>query len=296
MNIVRFTLAALLLAASASLPVGLETAAGRDAVPQDPHGISEDKLVDALSALRDRGSFVLAAKIENVEPGGNGTGIGTTVIVAGGGGGGGEPFTGPLEIWRTAEEELVLLSKDPALPRMAFYDDGDRVITRLFYEDRPPATDRVTGDLSGVLDHDRLIRAVKKAKLEPALDEERGTITFKGQLSRRLVKSSGGGMELALMSAQVLKLEAAFVLDSRHRLQSLKFTVVRSDPLAGLKRKALSGDFSGGGVSVSSEMPEPSEEEGTHSIYTLHLSDKGPSAGAKKFVKEVRTILDEEPL
>lgn len=297
MNTARLTLAAFLLAAAAALPARLDASAETGMPPQDAPTITHDDLVAALQGLRDKDTFVLEARVENVEPEGNETAMTSMVIVGGAGGiGGGEQFAGPIEIWKTGEDELVFLSSDPALPRLAYYDNGDRIITRLFYEEQPPVSDKVTGDLSGVLDLDRLLRAVKKAKLEGAADPEGGAVTFKGELTRRLVKNQSGGMALSFVSAQVLRLEAEFVLDTRRRLKSLTFTVVRSDPFAGIKRKALSGDFSGGGVSVSSEMPEPSEEEGTRSIYRLRISGKAPSARAKKFVKEVRTILDEEPL
>jgi hypothetical protein len=251
---------------------------------------AKEKLVKALSAFEKRSEFVLDGKVSLLEADGGEVGMANTMVVIGGAGGSAPEFEGPIKVWRTTGDELIVFSKD-RLPGFAFYDDGDRAITRIFFEESPVDVSRVTGEIAGLLDLASLLRQVKKAEFDAFLDKEAKTTTLQGALSRRLVKT-GRDSGLQIMPERVLHVMAEFVLDSRDHLESFAITVVRSDPMAGLKRKVISGELGDGGVMKG--LPEPSEEEGKCSVYAFKVTKDKPDKAQRDFQREVSKLLEDE--
>lgn len=249
-----------------------------------------EKLASAIEALAGEKEIVLSGSITVEEP--DSGGGQHMIVINGGGSGGGEEYTGPVEIWRTDGDELVIASRE-ALPGFGYFDNGERTITRLTFEDIPIRASSLTSDLVALLDPDRLERYVRKADLDSKAGTIGDTIVFHGEISKRILRG-GGGSPFQIMSPQVLRVEAEFVLDEKMRLGSLEFIVVRSDPFANLRRKALEGELDGGIEITTNEKPDVSEDEGKRYIYTLKVSNKGPSDRAKALLKQVREMLKDE--
>lgn len=248
-----------------------------------------DKLASAIQALAEEKEFVLSGSVTLEEP--DSGGAQHMIVINGGGSGGGEEYAGPVEIWRTHEDELVIASRD-ALPGFGFFDNGERSITQLNYEDVPVRASSLTSDLVALLDLNRLKRSVRKTDLDSKTGQDGKALVFRGEISKRILRG-GGGSPIQLLAPQVLRVETEFTLDDKMRLVSLKFIVVRSDPFAGLRRKALEGELDGG-IEITSERPDLSEDEGKRYIYTLNVSKKGPSDRAKALLEQVREMLKDE--
>jgi hypothetical protein len=246
----------------------------------------DDPLV-SLDGLNEQDQIVLAGTVKHEEVG-DGGGFARMIVVSNAGGGGGEPFEGAFQAWRTQDGEWVIASEQ-ALPGVVHYDDGERTVTQVAFEDAPPATASFTGDLAGLLDFDRLRGALKKADLEKV--EENGVITYRGEISKRVV-SRGTGSPMQIMAPQVLRLEAELTIKD-DRLSVLMFTVIRSDPLSALKKQALDGELDGG-VTMSSGMPEASDEEGKRTVYTLTVKSVGAGDRVKRALKQVKHIMESE--
>lgn len=249
--------------------------------------LAADDPCDPLDRLNGLDEVVLKGTVRHKEAG-DGGGFAQMIVVSNAGGGGGEAFEGSFEAWRTKEGEWVMAS-DQTLPGIVHYDDGERTVTQVAYEDAPLGTSTFTSDLAGLLDFDRLRRALKKAELE--LVEEEGIKTYRGEISKRVV-SSGTGSPLQIMAPQVLRLEAEIKVRD-DRLLSLAFIVVRSDPLSALKKQALDGDLDGG-VTMSTGMPEASDEEGKQTVYTLTVKTDGPGDRVKRALEQVKYLMESE--
>lgn len=117
--------------------------------------------LDRLNGLEE---IVLSGTVKHEEMGGGG-GFAQMIVVSNAGGGGGEAFEGSFQAWRTKDGEWVIATEQ-SLPGIVHYDDGDRTVTQVAYEDAAPGTSTFTSDLAGLLDFDRLRSALKKAELE----------------------------------------------------------------------------------------------------------------------------------
>jgi hypothetical protein len=268
-----------------------ETAAAEGAAPEKSLA-TVDTLLAALDNLAARDGYVLTGRVASRDPEGEKKSAGMQMIVIGGGGGAGESFSGGIEVWRTGDDELIVLSRSP-LPGLGFFDDGDRSITQTCYEDEPVDTKRVTGDLGSLLDIKRLKKAIGKGKLTATVDSGSGAITYGGEISSKAVRSVDAGSPMAMMAPTVLRVEADFVVSEEGALEGCRFTIVRSDPMAGIRRKAASGALTGG-EQIQLGAPEPSDEEGKSDVYTLRVSKRGPSKRALAFREQIGAIIEEE--
>jgi len=183
---------------------------------------------------------------------------------------------------------LVIASTE-ALPGMAFYGNGDREITQINFDDEPFKTANVTRDIASLLDTSRLLDAVVNGEFAAERIEEQNALLFKGTLSKKIIKSAGGG-QFGFMAPQVLRVEVEFRVGPEKTVDAAVFTVVRTDPMAAMKRQAMEG----GGTVTSMGMPEESKEEGRSMIYSLTRAGAKPSQRIKEFTKSVRAILENE--
>jgi|GEM_PF-7050904 len=265
------------------------------AVAQDETPVAADEvaklykqvLVDAVGQLHQEGPFVFDGSVQISIPKEDSSGMGG-IMIMGGGGPDGVDFEGDITIWRTAGQELVVASAG-ALPGLAFYTNGDRTITQINFDDEPFKTASVTGDLTSLLDTARLLDAAMNGEFTAERIEEQNALLFKGTLSKKIIKSSGGG-QFGFMAPQVLRVEAEFCVGPEKTVDSALFTVVRTDPMAAMKRQAMKG----GGTVTSMGMPEASKEEGQSLIYRLNRAGIKPPSRIKEFAKSVRAILENE--
>ncbi len=244
-------------------------------------------LLGALGKLRDGGAFHYEGSVAISMPEDDSGGFGA-MMVMGGGGPDMVDFEGAIEVWRTAERELVVASAE-ALPGMAFYTNGDREITQINFDEEPFDTADVTNDLASLLNTDRLMDAVMKGEFETERIDEKQALLFRGTLSKEVIKSAGGD-QFAFMSPQVLRVEVEFRVGPEKRIDAALFKVVRTDPMAALKRQAMEG----GGTVTSMGMPEASTEEGKSLIYSLERSGAVPGERIKGFTEAVHAILENE--
>lgn len=244
-------------------------------------------LVDALGQLNQEGAFVFEGSVGVSMPEEDSGGMGG-IMIMGGGGPAGVDFEGDIAIWRTADKELVVASTE-ALPGLAYYTNGDREITQINFDDEPFKTANVTGDLASLFDTSRLIDAAMNGEFTTERIEEQNALRFKGILSKKIIKSAGGG-QLGFMAPKVLRVEVEFCVGPNKTVDKAVFTVVRTDPMAAMKRQAMEG----GGRVTSMGMPEASKEEGQSLIYSLTRAGAKPTQRIKEFTKSVRAILENE--
>jgi hypothetical protein len=203
-----------------------------------------------------------------------------------------EPFTGAIEAVRTDQGETLLLSKS-GLPGFAIYHRGTKTVTRTNFESRPVNPSRLAGDLDCLLKPADLVAAVKSAKLD--VQSEDGLTVFRGDLPKRLIKgrrSEDQEVQMFSMAPKVLKVQGEFRVDSQGRLAGLKFSVLRSDPGAALRRRLEEAAEEGGGLAIGPGDLEDldSDEPGPTSTYALTLAPSGPSARAKSELESLRAL------
>ncbi len=250
---------------------------------------ASETLSVALERL-DQGDVLLHGKVTRIEPeAGMGGGA---VIMIGGAGAGGAPFSGPIEILRSAGRDTVIVSRE-ALPGFALFDDGDRILTAATYEEEPLDLGPVTQDLSGLLDLAAVRKSLAKVDLAVEQDQETGATTLSCELPKRLIRGASG--MAAFMAPQVLRIEAAFRLDGAALLTGLTLRVVRSDPMADMRDKALTGELESGAVDMGA-MPEPSDREGATTVYELEVSRDKPAPRTEKARGAFLEILENEEL
>lgn len=254
-------------------------------------------LRSALSAVAGADNVVFDCSIQEVEPeadGGFGGGI-VMRIGGAGGGGGGATFEGTVDVWQAAGER-ILTSRD-VLPGISIYTDGDRLISRTTVEEAAIDLGKLHSDLLPLLDLAKVAKRLDRVSLEVSTDEASGDTIYEGELPKRLVHSSGSDMPM--MQEVVLRLEGVFRVGSDGALKSAKFAVIRNDPMAAIRRQAMSGELgSGGSVRVErsfggADAAEVSQDEGTMSVYEITIAGT-PSARAKRFKEEVHEILSTE--
>ena len=278
----------IVLVASACF-AGLSIAGTSIATTQDEE---PSPLVEILSRVFEAREFLFDGQVEYREPKSDDGFGGATIVIGPGGGSGGEDFEGKIEAWRTAGKELIIASKD-ALPGMAFFDNGDRSVTRTLFEEGGIRTGRLTRDISCLLDPDRLMARIKKVEWKTVTRDD-GSLVFEGALPGSIIRPGAVG-PIAIMAPRVLRVEASFVVSAEGKLTAFAFTVVRSDPMAGFKRQALSGETDGNVTITASGIPEGSQEEGRSYIYRFQVAEGRHAAEAtRKFAADIREILENE--
>ena len=105
-------------------------------------------------------------------------------------------------------------------------------------------------------------------------------------------------LKLLGMEPRVLRVEARAVLETagaEARLQELELRVVRSDPMAALQKRAMSGEFGSGEIEINlDDMEGLDQEEGATTVYRVRPSDQGPSAQLKAFRKRCSDALADQ--
>ncbi len=243
-------------------------------------------LTDSLNALQGPSGFLLTGKVSSKEPDSS-AGASVLVFTAGQSG---EEFKGDMEAWRTDQGELLLVSRD-ALPGMAVYEKGERLLVTTTHEEEPIAAREVSADLTSLLKLDRVVASLESAKVQSEADPS-GKSVFRAALPARLVRSATMGAS-AMIEPKVLRIEAVFTLDAKKNLESVRFSVLRSDPFSGMRERALSGGLESGTVTMSGGEDLSGNAEGKTSVYELAPGSK-PSARADAVLKTMRGILKSE--
>ncbi|MFQ5504632.1 MAG: hypothetical protein ACE5F1_07540 [Planctomycetota bacterium] len=277
----------------ASLAIVLVAATGAHALettqsqgPGKPEAAAP--LVLALKKLDTSKGFLLSGKVSRSAP--EGRGMGGMQVMMGAPGQGGEPFSGAIEVYRPRRGETILVSR-PELPGIVIYELDKQRITRTTIEDTPIATSELGSDLHGLLEIRKVIRAVEKARLRKVVDEEKGTITYEGSISKRLARSTATG--LAVFQARVLKILGRWTLDANGSLIGMRYEVRRSDPTASLMQKALAGG--GGGVFSLEDLEDSEEEEteGVRTVYRFEVKKGRASKRTREALASLRKLIDD---
>lgn len=242
---------------------------------------SATALVAALDALRATPQVVWKAAVSESAP--RAASGGAMIVDAGAMQS--EPFSGTADVLVGAGGEALLCS-DETLPEVVLFRKSGRVLTRATFEGTPPSTVRLSDDLLPLLDLDRLGKSVAKVAWTEQVDPATHARTLLGEVDRKLVKTSGGG-PMGIAAPKVLRITAKFVLDGDGRLVSMNFGVVRSDPLAGLRERALAG---GGTLDFSAESPQEdaAPQEGATAHYDFKPSADAPSERAQQLLAAMR--------
>lgn len=234
-------------------------------VPDAPETKSEptpaEAAADAVAALATAQSLAFAGKIDEL-PADDGGGGGAVIIM--GGGGSGQPFTGRFRVLRSGVETVI--ASERKLPGVTSFDDGDRTVVRATYEETPIDAARLTGELPQLLDFRRLAGAVRRSKSVKSKQNGDGSLVYTIELSKRFVAGASGVK--AMMSPRILSLGARVTADANGRVTALRFTVLRSDPMAGVRRRALEGDYGGGAVTMTAG-EEGEDEPGDTTVFEL---------------------------
>jgi hypothetical protein len=208
-----------------------------------------------------------------------------------GAGTGDPPFEGAIEVLLSEREELLIASAR-SLPEVVVYDDGERLLVRTTVEDEPVGAGQLANDLVSLLDLASLAAQVEKAaRVEAGPAAADGSRSAEVELSPRSVRAQNRGM-LGLLAPKILRVRARFELDARGAIRGLRFAVTRTDPMAGVRRRALDGALAGGG-NLAFEGGDLGDEEGATSVYELRASEAEPSARAREALGAMRRICGE---
>jgi hypothetical protein len=269
----------------------LAALAPQDASESRPSPADKDpaEVRKALTALLDAKGFRLSGDASSRNPEDDAGGI-TQVMVLGSGSAG-TPFSGGIEVQRTAKGDLFLMSKS-RLPGFAAFDDGERAIVSSTYENDPPDTSTVVGDLTSLLKLDELLKAAGSGASSKT-DAESGATTWTFPLPKRLVKSTGGG-PLAVTQPRVKSAHATVVVSRDCVATSLTLAVTRTDPLARIRRRAIEQASEGeGGTMAASPEDLGGDDDGATARYTLKPATAEPSKRMTSELERLRSLVSD---
>ncbi|MEE8104849.1 MAG: hypothetical protein V3T86_04870 [Planctomycetota bacterium] len=251
----------------------------------------EDAIATVGAVERGQG-FVAAIKVKREQH--NPFGGKAQIIINGAGLDSGDKFEGGLELWRTDAGATVLLSRK-RLPGFALFLDGERSITETTYGEERISLRELKQELSSLLELDRLLLWMKKAKWERgAADALTGEVAMKANISHRLVRTDDDGVGAIGMAlggrAKVLRVEMGLTRDGNNQLTEMRFRVVRSNPLKGIMRIAMQQGGGGGNNPPMPPIPEQSDE-GAATNYVISFRGGRPSGRAKAFRKRAKELL-----
>ena len=205
-------------------------------------------------------------------------------------GAGPEPFSGAFEVYRPQKGETLVMSKS-ALPGFTLYELDEHRISRMTFEDAPVGTGQLGNDVSSLFSLQKLIRAVKRAKLQKQVDKKSGVTTFQGQLTKRLIRAGGGeGGMMAMFAPKVLKVVGRWKIDAQGNLVEIRYEVQRTDPMAALQAKAMAGEQ----IDPATAMEDMEEDEtaGPATIYLFKVKKSVPSKRASDALKTLRKLAE----
>jgi hypothetical protein len=254
---------------------------------QNNQGVDPAPLLKALKQLNGAQGFRLqgsVSKQEAEDDEGMGGG-GMQVMMPGMGP---EPFTGRFGVYRPEKGETLVTSKSD-LPGFTLYELDEHRISRQTFEDAPAGVGQLGNDVSSLFSLQKVIRAVKRAKLEKQVDKASGTTTFKGQLTKRLIRAGGGGGGMmAMFAPKVLKVVGRWKIDAKGNLVEIRYEVQRTDPMAALQAKAMNGEQID--PSTAMEDMEDDETAGPTSVYTFKVKSGAPSKREANALKNLRKL------
>jgi len=260
----------------------------------------------ALRRYSNREEIVARVDVRHEEkplpqPGGLPPGAGGGVVMVQGGLAGREPFAGAVEAWRGADGAVVLVS-ERQLPGFALcLADGD-VIQEVTTREGTIGLAQVKAELGALLDPDRFTRALLRARLTPQRDAAAGgDVTFKGEVSRDVVRRIGEGEMEGLMAKRALRAEAECVVTPQGDLVRATITIHHQDPLHEMAAKGLRKVRigAGGGIQVGEEEDDEADD-GQHDVetgsttYALEFGRGGPSERARAFREKARRLAGEK--
>jgi hypothetical protein len=247
-------------------------------LPQEPPNAGTVELARAVRALGNAEVVHFSGYVSERT---NDEGQSGAVMVLHGGGDGAKKFSGAIELVHTKKDELCLISKSK-LPEVILYDDGMRTLVRTTVEDEPTSTADIALDMTALLEPKRLADAIEKAGAKKHDDGPR----FTCELPARLVKN-GGGLASSF-GPKVMRVDAEITLDEAGAVATMKLDVTRSDPFAGVTRRAIQG---GGGGAISVGTSELSDDEvGATSVYEIHVEKDAPSARMQSALTAMREV------
>jgi hypothetical protein len=251
-------------------------------------------LATAVRALDAQPVLYLVGDVAEHARESEGESRGGAQVIVRGGGDDTPAFRGAIEVLRTDRKELLIASMR-ALPEVVVFDDGAHQLVRTTIDDEPVSARRLANDLASLLDLGRLASQLEKttqlAAGTPAFDGSRGVDC---ELPARTVRAQGQGM-LALMEPKVLAVRAHFDLDGHGAILGLELSVVRSDPMAHMRRNALQNASNGSSTTtVTSFAPHEGDdaEEGTTSVYRLRPRAETPSVHAREALLAMRKLVE----
>lgn len=210
------------------------------------------------------------------------------MVVQVGGGGAPAPYAGNFEVVRTEQKELLIASLH-ALPEIAVYDDGARRLVRTTVAETPVNANRLANDLVQLLDFAALASQIEKAtKFDMGAAASDGSRLVTCELSPRMLRNTGGAA--ALLEPRVLAVNARFDVDASGKLLALEFAVTRTDPLAGMRQRALAGGANGGAITLDESQLDETHVAGPTSTYQLRPKSDAPSAHAREALASLRKL------
>ena len=188
-------------------------------------------------------------------------GAGTMVVTVGGAS---QPeFQGELEVLRDKRGELLVASTR-VVPGIVVHDlDGTQLIQTL-HADEAVGAEVTASDLSALCDLGRLARAL--ARQEIRVDSSKDGTTYRTKLPKGYLRSAGGPVQM--LQPKVLSIDVTIRVDGKQQLSGLVFSVMRTDPTAAMRERAMGG---GGAIELDagSELPE---HEGATRVYDLKVA------------------------
>lgn len=205
------------------------------------------------------------------EAGDSDSGGGGAIIM---GAGGAANFHGKFEVVHSAAGELAAVTKG-AMPRVAFIDDGVRRISCVLSEGDEVGAARFSNELSAILAPDEFAKVAGKVEWT-ATPGEKGEVTYRASFPIRFLRAVAGGDGMRdIMAPKVIGVGVSLKFGADGQISGLTVGVERSDPTSNLRKRALSGELSGGTVSPSEI--EDDGESGQVTTYTLTKKSGKPS-------------------
>lgn len=239
-----------------------------------------------VRALDASAATWIGAVSEKKGEGGDALAFGGMVMEVGGGGA--APYAGNIEVVRTEKKELLIASLHE-LPEIAVYDDGTRRLVRTTVDERPVSADRLANDLVQLLDFTALASQIENtAKFDAGVPASDGSRLVTCELSPRALNGATGAA--AMFAPRVLTVNARFDVDGAGKIFGLEFSVARTDPLAGMRQRALAGGASGGAITLDESELDEAHVAGPTSTYQLRPKSDAPSAHAREALASLRKL------
>ncbi len=245
-----------------------------------------DALTNALTEFAAESARI--ARVEVTRQSADAGFAGAGMITVGMGMDAGKPFTGEAEYWWSKGEEEVLVSKKE-LPGFEIFSTDTDSIQRVTFGDSPYDLGKLLGEISSILDPERLEKWLGKATLTLVEESPERTL-LRGSVSPRLIEARGGGGGLAQMAmppAKVLALEMEIEIGPGGRLRSIRADLLHNDPMMELAR-AQGTAFPGG--MIEPKVDGSGAVEGGRVTYRCELAG-APSERATAFAVTARELL-----